>query len=81
MSTKELMKDAVEDSVKAGLEESKEVLIKQLRKKSFFNALVKGLNDSVDVPFIGEDTEEKIIRGILSVCIDSLERIDFDGED
>jgi hypothetical protein len=54
MSTKELMKDAVEDSVKAGLEESKEVLIKQLRKKSFFNALVKGLNDSVDVPFIGE---------------------------
>jgi hypothetical protein len=81
MSTKELMKDAVEDSVKAGLEESKEVLIKQLRKKSFFNALVKGLNDSVDVPFIGEDTEEKIIRGILNVCIDSLERIDFDGED
>lgn len=81
MSTKELMKDAVEDSVKAGLEESKEVLIKQLRKKSFFNALVKGLNDSVDVPFIGENTEEKIIRGILNVCIDSLERIDFDGED
>tara|TARA_B100000497_G_scaffold90744_1_gene101237 strand:- start:1174 stop:1419 length:246 start_codon:yes stop_codon:yes gene_type:complete len=81
MSTKELMKDAVEDSVKAGLEESKEVLIKQLRKKSFFNALVKGLNDSVDVPFIGENTEEKIIRSILNVCIDSLERIDFDGED
>jgi len=77
----ELTKDIVIDSVKSALEEGKQVLLNQLRKKSFFDALVKGLNKSVDVPFIGEDTEEKVLRGILNVCITALEEVDFDGED
>jgi hypothetical protein len=77
----ELAKDIVIDSVKAGLEEGKQVLLNQLKKKSFFDALVRGLNKSVDVPFIGEDTEEKVLRGILNVCISALEEVDFDGED
>ena len=77
----EMAKDAVVESVKAGLEEGKEVLLAQLRKKSFFDALVRGLNKSIDVPFIGEDTEEKVLRGILNVCISALEEVDFDGED
>jgi hypothetical protein len=80
-SVKDMTKDAVVESVKAGLEEGKDVLISQLKKKTFYEALVKGLNKSVDVPIINEATEEKIIRGILTVCISALEEVDFDGED
>ncbi len=81
VNVNEMAKDAVVDSVKAGLEEGKDVLVAQLKKKSFFDALVRGLNKSIDVPFIGEDTEEKVLRGILNVCISALEEVDFDGED
>jgi hypothetical protein len=80
-SVKDMTKDAVVESVKAGLEEGKDVLISQLKKKTFYEALVKGLNKSVDVPIINEATEEKIIRGILNVCISALEEVDFDGEE
>ena len=81
VNVNEMAKDAVVDSVKAGLEEGKDVLVAQLKKKSFFDALVRGLNKSIDVPFIGEDTEEKVLRGILNVCISALEEVDFDVED
>lgn len=77
----ELAKDVVVDSVKAGLDESKDVLVAQLKKKSFFNALVKGLNKSIDIPFIGEETEEKVLKAVLKVCIEALEEVDFNGED
>jgi hypothetical protein len=80
-SVKDMTKDAVVESDKAGLEEGKDVLISQLKKKTFYEALVKGLNKSVDVPIINEATEEKIIRGILNVCISALEEVDFDGEE
>lgn len=80
-NVKELVTEAAADSVKEGLEKGKEVLLAQLNKKSFFDALVKGLNKSIDVPFIGEDTEETVIRGILSVCISALEEVDFNDED
>jgi hypothetical protein len=76
-----LAKDALVDSVKAGIDESKDVLVAQLKKKSFFNALVKGLNKSIDIPFIGEDTEEKVLKAVLKVCIDALEEVDFNDED
>lgn len=81
VNVNEMAKEIVVDSVKAGLEEGKDALVAQLKKKSFFDALVKGLNKSIDVPFIGEDTEEKILRGILNACISALEELDFDGED
>ena len=77
----ELAKDALVDSVKTGIDESKDVLVAQLKKKSFFNALVKGLNKSIDIPFIGEDTEEKVLKAVLKVCIDALEEVDFNDED
>lgn len=80
-NVKEMVTETAVDSVKGGLEKGKEVLIAQLKKKSFFDALVKGLNKSIDVPFIGEDTEESVLRGILTVCISALENVDFDGED
>ena len=78
---KDMAEEVAVDSVKAGLEQGKEVLLAQLRKKSFYEALVRGLNKSIDVPFIGEDPEETILRSILDICIEALEEIDFDGED
>ena len=78
---KDMAEEVAVDSVKAGLEQGKEVLLAQLRKKSFYEALVRGLNKSIDVPFIGEDTEETILRSILNICIEALEEVDFDGED
>lgn len=80
-NVKEMVTETAVDAVKGSLEKGKEVLLAQLKKKSFFDALVKGLNNSIDVPFIGEDTEETVLRGILSVCISALEKVDFDGED
>ena len=80
-SPQDLAKEAVVNSAKAGLEEGKDALITQLEKKSFYNALVKGLNKSIDVPFVSETTEERIIKGILNVCIEALKEVDFNGED
>ena len=78
---KDMAEEVAVDAVKTGLEQGKEVLLAQLRKKSFYEALVRGLNKSIDVPFIGEDTEETILRSIVNICIEALEEIDFDGED
>ena len=77
----EMVKDMVLDSVKDGLEETKNALITQLEKKVFFKALVKELNDNIDIPFLNEKTENKIFKAILSTFINALKKIDFNAKD
>jgi len=70
-------KDFLTQTIKEELEDGKDYLVSQLEKPEYFNALVKNLNDSVDVPLISENTEEKIIRGILKCVISSLKEMDL----
>ena len=71
------VKTALVVSVKEGLEESKDVLIKQLEKKEFLNALVDTINKNVDIPMIGEKTEEKVFKSLIKCFINTLKNIEF----
>jgi hypothetical protein len=42
--------------------------------------IVKSLNDSVDIPFINEKTEEKIAKAVWSSVRDVLKKIFEDGK-
>ena len=77
----ELVKDATLDSVKEGLEEFKDTFISHLERKDFFKALVNELNESIDVPIIGENTERKIFKGILKCIIAALKKINLDSHE
>ena len=77
----EMMQGAVIDSVKEGLEETKDVLIRQLEKKEFFDALIESLNENIDIPMINEKTEKKIFEAIVNCCVSALKKVDFTKSD
>ena len=53
------------------------IIIDMLEKKDFKNDLVKKLNGDVDIPFINEKTEKKVIEKIYDVFIKALkEKLD-----
>ena len=74
----EMIQGAVIDSVKEGLEQTKEVLVAQLERKEFFDALIESLNENIDIPMINEKTEEKVFKAIVKCCISALKKIDLD---
>jgi hypothetical protein len=53
------------------------IIIDMLEKKDFKKDLVKKLNGDVDIPFINEKTERKVIEKIYDVFIKALkEKLD-----
>ncbi len=48
-------------------------LVELLKSKKFKDKLVKKLNDSVDIPFINEKSEEKLIIAILDAVINAVD--------
>jgi hypothetical protein len=53
------------------------IIIEMLEKKNFKKDLVKKLNGDVDIPFINEKTERKVIEKIYDVFIKALkEKLD-----
>ena len=53
------------------------IIIDMLEKKDFKKDLVKKLNGDVDIPFINEKTEKKVIEKIYDVFIKALkEKLD-----
>jgi len=53
------------------------IIIDLLEKKDFKKDLVKKLNGDVDIPFINEKTERKVIEKIYDVFIKALkEKLD-----
>jgi uncharacterized protein with FMN-binding domain len=48
------------------LKENKETIVNSIFDKELKDKVVKAINDNVDVPFISEATEEKIIDALYS---------------
>jgi hypothetical protein len=48
-------------------------LIELLEKKDFKKTFIKKLNDNIDIPFINEKTEKKVLDKVYDVLVDALE--------
>lgn len=49
-----------------------DAVVEVLSKRKFRNKLVSKLNENVDIPFINEQTEEKIIEAIYDVVLSAV---------
>ena len=60
------------------MEESRELLMKLLlelmEKKEFQETLVKELNDSIDIPFVGESKEGKVFKSLIKIITKTLRK-------
>ena len=48
------------------------LVVKTLENDNFKKKLVKKLNDSVDIPFINEKTEEKLIKAVYDAVLSAV---------
>ena len=46
-----------------------EQLLVMLEQKDFKNKLIKELNDDIDIPFINEETEKKVLEKLYKVLL------------
>ena len=49
-----------------------EAILSFLEKEKFQNKLVEKLNENIDIPFINEKTEEKIISALCETVVSAL---------
>lgn len=68
------MKKILRDTLKKNFE----IYIELLDHNEFKNHLVRELNEDIDIPFINEKTEKKILTSIYKVIIKSLKKVDLD---
>tara|TARA_B100000424_G_C22637234_1_gene352555 strand:+ start:211 stop:426 length:216 start_codon:yes stop_codon:yes gene_type:complete len=52
--------------------------IELLEKKDFKNQLVNALNEDVDIPFINEKTEKKVLDAIYSLVVKLMKKIELE---
>tara|TARA_Y100000992_G_scaffold28269_1_gene15831 strand:- start:2806 stop:3000 length:195 start_codon:yes stop_codon:yes gene_type:complete len=52
-----------------------ENVINLLEDKGFKNKLIKKLNDAVDVPFINEKTEKKVLDSIYKILLKTIKEL------
>ena len=60
---------------------ARDLIVAKFEDDKFLKKFVKKLNDSVDVPMIGEGTERKVIKGIVLAVVSALKDLDLDDEE
>jgi len=60
---------------------ARDLIVAKFEDEKFLKKFVKQLNDSVDVPMIGEGTERKVIKGIVLAIVNALKDLDLDDEE
>ena len=63
------------------LDMARDLIVEKFEDEKFLKKFVKKLNDSVDIPMIGEGTERKIIKAIVQSVVESLKDLDLDDEE
>lgn len=53
-----------------------EHVIELFEKKDFKNKLIKNLNKNVDIPFINEKTEKKVLDKLYDTLLESLKELE-----
>lgn len=66
----------MEDKIKETLVKNFDNYIKMLENDDFEKALIKELNERIDIPVINEKTEKKILKGIYRAVLTALSKID-----
>lgn len=64
--------------LKDTLKKNFEIYVDLLDSDEFRKHLIKELNDDIDIPFINEKTEKKILNAIYKVIMKSLKKTDLD---
>lgn len=64
--------------LKDTLKKNFEIYVDLLDSDEFRKHLIKELNDDIDIPFINEKTEKKILNAIYKVIMKSLKNTDLD---
>jgi len=63
------------------LDMARDLIVEKFEDEKFLKKFVKKLNDSVDIPMIGEGTERKVIKAIVQAVVESLKDLDLDDEE
>ena len=60
---------------------ARDLIVEKFEDEKFLKKFVKKLNDSVDIPMIGEGTERKVIKAIVQAVVESLKDLDLSDEE
>ncbi len=60
---------------------ARDLIVDKFEDEKFLKKFIKKLNDSVDVPMIGEGTERKVIKAIVLAVVNALKDLDLDDEE
>ena len=63
------------------LDMARDLIVEKFEDEKFLKNFVKKLNDSVDIPMIGEGTERKVIKAIVQAVVESLKDLDLSNEE
>tara|TARA_B100001093_G_C26282254_1_gene781608 strand:- start:204 stop:485 length:282 start_codon:yes stop_codon:yes gene_type:complete len=63
------------------LDMARDLIVEKFEDEKFLKKFVKKLNDSVDIPMIGEGTERKVIKAIVEAVVESLKDLDLSDEE
>lgn len=63
------------------LDMARDLIVEKFEDEKFLKKFVKKLNDSVDIPMIGEGTERKVIKAIVQAVVESLKDLDLSNEE
>ena len=63
------------------LDMARDLIVEKFEDEKFLKNFVKKLNDSVDIPMIGEGTERKVIKAIVQAVVESLKDLDLSDEE
>ena len=63
------------------LDMARDLIVEKFEDEKFLKKFVKNLNDSVDIPMIGEGTERKAIKAIVQAVVESLKDLDLSDEE
>jgi len=66
----------MDDKIKETLVKNFDNYIEMLENDDFEKALIKELNERIDIPVINEKTEKKILKGIYRAVLTALSKID-----
>lgn len=66
----------MEDKIKETLVKNFDNYLEMLENDDFEKALIKELNERIDIPVINEKTEKKILKGIYKAVLTALSKID-----
>jgi hypothetical protein len=65
-------------ALKETMKKNFEIYIELLDNEDFKKHLIKELNEDIDIPFVNEKTEKKVLTAIYKVIMKSLKKVDID---